>query len=924
MLFTYSADRADVLAGRLAEVYAESHPDPMVPEWLAVPSLGMRRWLALELARRLGASPQRTDGVMANTVLAFPADLRHQVLDSGCEGGGGDPWRLDRLVWSVLAATDPDPVDDDATARSSIKSGTSRYARARRVADLFDRYHLHRPEMVRAWAAGADVDGSGRQLSDHARWQPALWRRVRALIGHPSPSERWPGLLDDIRSGRLTLDLPPRLAFFGFTMLPVGGFLDLAAAVGVHHRVHLFLLQPTQIDRRRLLEASSPVNGGEASGRSGGLAPARLRTEDRTAALLEQPLLRSWGQAHREAAVLLARAEGGAVPAPEHLGESPTKGPAGLLEHLQRSIRSNQLPGKAATVRSVDASIRFHACFGPTRQVEVLHGALLHLLNQPGADVTEDDILVVCPSLERFAPLIGAVFGAPDGRRSQIVPDRDESGSLRGSHSIRYRIADQSTRVGNPVLSSTSALLKLVSGRMGINEVLEFLALAPVRSRFSFDDEALADIDRWAKRTGVCWGLDPEHRSRFGLPDSLGANTWQWALDRILIGSAVDDDQLALAIGGVAPFGIEGLDAELAGRFAEALGRIADLVREVPFARPVEEWMDLLQAVCRSLFATDRSARWQTEALDRLIDDVSEASTVGEVPAVPIEFSDVARAFEERADRSPGSPDYFRGGITVTSMTPLRWVPYKAIFILGMDQDAFSPTLISADDLASIAPQIGDPDPRAELKAALLEAVLSASEQLVVFYDGWDVRTNLPIPKAVVAAELFDTVLEQFGPDTRSTAAGQLEIRHPRQAFDDRNFIRGELVADAVWSFDEVSLEGALAARSSPDRREQFLARPLEPIVTRVIGLDDLHRFLRDPAGTFLTQRLEVHLPESGEAPSARLRVELNALERWKISTRLLEACRSGRDLQTWARSELAWNASTGGTRGRTARRTHR
>ena len=82
MLFTYSADRADVLAARLAEVYAERHPDPMVPEWLAVPSLGMRRWLALQLARRLGASPQRMDGVLANTIIALPADLRHQVLGS--------------------------------------------------------------------------------------------------------------------------------------------------------------------------------------------------------------------------------------------------------------------------------------------------------------------------------------------------------------------------------------------------------------------------------------------------------------------------------------------------------------------------------------------------------------------------------------------------------------------------------------------------------------------------------------------------------------------------------------------------------------------------------------------------------------------------------------------------------------------------
>ena len=55
--------------------------------------------------------------------------------------------------------------------------------------------------------------------------------------------------------------------------------------------------------------------------------------------------------------------------------------------------------------------MQFHACFGATRQVEVLRDVLLHLLNDPGSDLGEDDILVVCPAIEAFAPLIQAVFG---------------------------------------------------------------------------------------------------------------------------------------------------------------------------------------------------------------------------------------------------------------------------------------------------------------------------------------------------------------------------------------------------------------------------------------------------------------------------------------------------------------------------------
>ncbi len=71
------------LAGALAEVMAQPLADPMAAEWVAIPTLGMQRWLALELARTLGASAGTTgDGVAANIWFAFPGALRHAVLDA--------------------------------------------------------------------------------------------------------------------------------------------------------------------------------------------------------------------------------------------------------------------------------------------------------------------------------------------------------------------------------------------------------------------------------------------------------------------------------------------------------------------------------------------------------------------------------------------------------------------------------------------------------------------------------------------------------------------------------------------------------------------------------------------------------------------------------------------------------------------------
>ncbi len=603
MMHLYSADQARPLAARLAEVLAAEPADPMTPEWLAAPSDGMRRWLTLELAGSLGRSgPAADDGVAANFIRAYPGTLRSTVLAAGGEGDA-DPWSIERLVWSVLSVAEAHAEDPMLAPYFTVTPGASRYAKARRMADLFDRYHLHRPGMIRAWADGDDTDGSGWPLAPSAVWQPYLWRSVRTRIGESSPPERLPGLLEQLRDGTLALDLPPRLILFGFALLPGGGFLDLARAVAQQRQVHLFLLQPTEHDSERLV-ATGP--------RPTGLVP-RLRNADASWQSVHQPLLRSWGRLHRETALLLADAESNGGPELERVGSPAAGPPRSLLERLQHHLRTDAETGEPSPYHPADGSVRFHACYGATRQVEVLRDAILHLLNEPGSDLVEDDIVVVCPALDRFAPLIEAAFG-PSVDPLGLNPSGPEWGSA-DTPGLRYRIADQSIRSTNPVLSATSALLDLVDSRFSVTSVLDFLGLGPVRERFRLDDEALSEIADWVTETNVRWGLDSGHRSTFGLPESLRANTWQAALDRLLVGSTVRDDEWSLAVGEVVPYGIEGQATERVGQLAEVLGHLGALAAETGQRHPIAHWIGLLRQASSLLLACDRDSQWQVEGL---------------------------------------------------------------------------------------------------------------------------------------------------------------------------------------------------------------------------------------------------------------------------------------------------------------------
>ncbi len=897
MIHLYSAESAGPLSERLAGVLSEVPGDPMTPEWLAVPSDGMRRWLTLELARHLGSSgPDCSDGVAANIARALPGDLRKAVLAVGRARGETDPWRIDRLVWSVLEVLVEDTYQPDLWAAPTPAGGPVVYATARRIADLFDRYHLHRPEMVRRWQQGHDVDATGKPLSDHARWQAGLWRQVRERVGEPSPPERLPGVLERLRDGEPLLDLPPRLLFFGFTLLPAGDFLEVTRAVAVHREVHVFLLEPTRFDAAALRRSSPPPVA----------VGARVRVNESTASLAHHPLLRSWGRLHRETALLLADAQADGV-AIERVGDRSPHPPSTLLGRVQHDICSNAVPVATLTDDPSDRSVQFHACFGEVRQVEVLRDALLHLMATPGSDLTEDDIVVLCPALDRFAPLIEAVFGRSAEASSVGTGGWFASGGRPAAPMLRYRVADRSVRTRNPVLAAVSALLELVAGRFDVTSVLEFLSLAPVRERFGFDDDSLGVIAGWMEATNVRWGLDAGQRSEFGMPSTVVSNTWQAALDRLLVGSAVRDEGLELAIGGIAPHGVEGSDVETAGRLAEAIGQLAALAGETSTAQPIGSWLQQLHRTCSALFAAPREAAWQTEAMERILFELADSADRGGAPcAVDLRFAEVRKVLEERLDDRVGRADFFRGGITVTSMTPLRWVPFRVVCLLGMDQTAFGSEGSPGDDLTSIPPFVGDGDRRGEMRQTLLEAVLAAQDQLIVIRDGRDVKTNQVTPRAVVTSELFESVLASVEPGARRAVADRLEIDHPRHGFDERCFEAGRLVDGTAWGFDPGELAGAVARRHQADRRPPFLTAPLPPVAAEVIDLADLHRFFNDPSGAFLSQRLQLRLPRVEDEIPTVLPLGIGGLEGWRIGNRLLEARVSGHSFDEWLRHERA------------------
>ncbi|MGI8803144.1 MAG: exodeoxyribonuclease V subunit gamma [Solirubrobacteraceae bacterium] len=900
MLHIHRAERADGLVDALGELLAQPLPDPFAPEVVAVPTRGIERWLTQRMSTRLGAGAERSDGVCAN--VDFPSP-RRLAGDAVARASGiapeADRWLPERAIWPLLEVVDDCLAEPwmhslalhlgGATATVDPLRRSRRLGSVRHLADLYDRYALHRPGMLHAWAAGDDTDDDGEPLPADAAWQAELWRRLRRRIDQPGPAERLERACGRLHEEPDMLDLPPRVSLFGLTRLPAGHLRVLEALAGGRD-VHLFLLHPSP-GLWTHIAAAGPA--------------AVRRRDDATRALPANRLLASWGQDARELQLVLAGAG-------EHVDHHhPVEHrEASLLARIQADIRADAPPAQERRpLDRVDRSIQVHACHGRARQVEVVRDAILHLLaDDPTLEPRE--VIVMCPDIEAFAPLIAATFGA-----GEVAPGADLLDALPPDvrpPDLRVRLADRSLRQTNPVLAVVARLLELPDQRLTASQVLDLADRDPVRRRLRLDDDNLTRIQDWIAQSGIRWGLDAEHRAPFKL-DDLSAGTWRAGLDRILLGVAMTEDEHRL-FGGVLPVDdVESGAIDLAGRFAELIDRLRAAVDALTGPQPVADWARAIGGAADALTATAPRDAWQRSELDRLLADViGEASVGGTVDPTPIDLVEIRALLAERLQGRPTRANFRTGHLTICTLVPMRSVPHRVVCLLGLDDGVFprkAPR--DGDDLMLDDPHVGDRDPRTEDRQMLLDALLAASDRLIVTYTGNDERTNALRPPAVPVGELLDTIEA-----TVAGAAEEVVVRHPLQPFDPRNFTRGALIPGRPWSFDPVTLAGARALDGPRSEPGPFLAGPLPAPAGSGIETENLVRFVAHPVRAFLRQRLGISVADYADEVEDALRVELDGLAKWDIGQRLLEARLAGVDGRSAALAEVARGALPPGVLG--------
>lgn len=872
----HRATRTDLLAEGLAGVLAVPAGDPFAQELVVVPAKGVERWLTQRLSHRLGAR-SGDDGVCAGVRFLSPNSLVTLLLGTDRD----DPWLPERLVWPLLATID-ESLDlpwasqlaahlghGDDSVEGRLRAGR-RYSVARRIAGLFHAYAVQRPALLLQWSAGGEwTDGAGGALDEDLAWQPHLWRSLTARVPAATPPVRHQSTVAALRRGDADLDLPARLSLFGHTRL-ARTEVELLGALATHREVHLWLPHPSPT----LWHSLAAVTGDGPVARAG----------DRSVLSVRHPLLASLGRDVREVQRQLALA---APWQDESLASDDASKPASWLHWLQADLIADRDPSRAEAagrgISAADRSIQVHACHGAARQVEVLREVLLGLL-EDDPTLEPRDILIMCPDIDTYAPLMHATFGLADLRFD---------GPAHPGHGLRVQLADRSRIFTNPLLAIAARLVELVTGRLTVSEVLDLAATEPVRRRFAFDDDALDRLAQWIDQANIRWGLDGRHRGDFSLAD-LQDNTWRLGLDRLLLGVTRAEEPHRRYEQMLPLDDVDSASIDLAGRVTEFVDRIAALREACLDASTAAGWLAALSEGIEALTETPLADIWQKAELDREFAAVSEAGH----GAIPLSHSDIRTLLSSRLESRATRANFRTGSLTVCTMTPMRSVPHRVVALIGLDDGIFPRTNSpDGDDVLARSPQTGERDYRSEDRQLLLDAILAATDTLVLTYTGADPHTGASRPPSVPLGEVIDAARRTAGLDV---GAGSPVRRHRLQPFDPDNLTPDPVTA-APFSFDPHAPGSAAALERSrreqststdhgQGRRDNGLVLPgLLPARTADdLTLADLTAFFVNPTRGFLHHRLDIASPFEEEMRPDSLPIELDGLQSWAVGERLV------------------------------------
>lgn len=420
-----------------------------------------------------------------------------------------------------------------------------------------------------------------------------------------------------------------------------------------------------------------------------------------------------------------------------------------LLKYIQTSIFNLENDKERYEIANNDHSLEVHSCFTIRREVECLKDSLLRLFNEhrcpyrlnwgyclapklgkqceycssqrkcQRVELLPRDIVVMVPAINTYAPHISAVFGGVDRKAPDYIP---------------YVVSDQTESDSNTVASAMLRLLEINSERITSVMVIELLNEPAIARRFGINTDDIDVISTWLTENNVFWGLDQDDvqkDSEISIP-----GTFSEGLDRMILGSLLGETKHTPCFSE-----IEGTETKLLGKFWDFVQALRELRKhfDPELQQSPSEWEVLLkEKLIGRFFDSSDSTLRSLRCVDEFITNLKLVfDHLKKAPRITLKV--FAAALRQGLTAVRNFTPYYGERVNFCSLVPMRAVPFKHVFILGLNDGDFPrQSIIPAFNLINNRDMFirGDRSPSLDDRFLFLEALLSARKTLYLSYIG--------------------------------------------------------------------------------------------------------------------------------------------------------------------------------------------
>jgi exodeoxyribonuclease V gamma subunit len=707
--------------------------DPFDPVTVIVPNQHLQKWIQLKIAG--------IHGISMNVMFHFLNDGMKKMMDD-CNPDEEKPSTLEQkdiqlLLYHAISGIEPGNAQAKIITEYLYSDGVTRkddydhkiWQLSSRISRYFMEYELYREDMIQSWMNGTDLLNTDMESA-----QRFLYQSLFKKNGYrDSINKKWLTLPQYCNGSifQTPVNHVPKFILIGESHL-TPFHAKLIFEMGKYLSISVYQLNPCS---EFWEDVTTPREDRWHRIRSIGIEQTQygetLKYSD-----FENPLLKLWGKTGRETVKLLSLIEEAGsreqwctsewIMPEQHVSDST------MLSIIQGQILRRTTGSEGSARISQDTSIQVASCPELFREVESIYNSILYNLERDSTlDMT--DIAVMVPDMSSYGPVINSVFSREPRR-------------------LTFNMIDSTAAVDSMFAKAVLSLLEIATGSFTRKEIS-----ALVRNPCFYEARAMSLDDAlvwiaWADKLNIY----REFSKTNDLDPEQNLFTWQQGLLRLRMGRIMDSRESSIHEGKFLTFNniVPYTDINTGNQgLADTISSVIELLhyktKKLPLLETsADEWIRLITGLITEFLIIPADRPEENLVYSNMIEGLNSLAILDHLPGVNRRSALSITAIKEFiAETLTGIPSsrgsYLTGGINISALVPKRQIPFRIIYILGMQEGMFPGSSdSSALNLMTAHRRIGDATRPDINRYHFLETLLSAREKFYITYISKDLQRD--------------------------------------------------------------------------------------------------------------------------------------------------------------------------------------